>query len=57
LVEVRRAGSDFTHVADAVIVAVGLCWIEDGGAVVDGVGATVAVSVDLWRIRDCDGVV
>jgi hypothetical protein len=56
-VEVGRAGSDFTHVAYAVGVAVGLQRISDSGAVVGGVGATVAVGVEWWRSRDCDGVV
>ena len=53
VVEVWRAGSEFTHVTDAVVVAVCLRWVRDGGAVVDGVGATIAVSVDFC---DYDGV-
>jgi hypothetical protein len=47
-IEVRRAGGNLAHIADAVAVAVGLCWIEDGGAVVDRVRATVFVGVE-WR--------
>ena len=33
-IEVRCAGCKFTHVAYAVVVAVGLHWIRDGWAVV-----------------------
>ena len=54
-VEVRYAGHEFARIADAVVVAVGLRWVCDGGAVVDGVRATVAVGVDGWDC-DCNGV-
>jgi hypothetical protein len=56
VVEVRRAGSDFARIAYAVGVAVGLRGVCNGGAVVGGVGATVAIGVDEWWSRDCDGV-
>jgi hypothetical protein len=46
LVEILRTGCNLTNVANAVVVAVSLSWVRDGGAVVDGVGATVAVGVE-----------
>jgi hypothetical protein len=55
-VAVGCAGGEFAGVAYAVVVAIGLRWIEDGGAVVVGVGATIAISVDGWWDCDCDGV-
>jgi hypothetical protein len=46
VVEVWRTGCNFTQVAYAVVVTVGLRWIRDGGAIVGGVGSTIAVGVD-----------
>jgi hypothetical protein len=54
VVEVWRTGGNFTRVAYAIGVAVGLQWIRNGGAVVGGVGSTVAVGVGRCN---CDGVV
>jgi hypothetical protein len=48
VVKVRYAGSELTHVTYAVAIAVSLRWVCDGGAVVGGVGATVAIGVDGW---------
>jgi hypothetical protein len=56
LVVVGHTGSDVTHVADAVIVAVGLRWVCDRGTVVGGIGPTIAVGIDWWRALDCDRV-
>jgi hypothetical protein len=55
LVEVRCTDCEFANIADAVVVAVSLCWVRDGRAVVGGVGSTVAVGVG--RDCNCDGVV
>ena len=57
LVEIRRTGCNLTHVANAVAVAVGLQRIEDGGAVVDRVAASIAIGIEWWWSGGCDGVV
>ena len=56
-IKVGCAGRDLTHVADAVVVAIGLQGVRDVGAVVGGVGATVAIGIDRRWTYDCDGVV
>ena len=56
VVEVWRAGGNFARIADAVVVAIGLRWVGDSGAVIVGVGSTVAVGVEWWRSLECDGV-
>ena len=55
-IKVGHAGGKFARVADTVIVAVVLQRIGDGGTIVGGVGASVAVGVEWWRALDCDGV-
>jgi len=52
-VEVRYAGREFARVAYAVVVAVGLRWVEDRRAVVDGVGSTVAIGIGGCWAFDC----
>ena len=54
-VTVWGAGGEFAGVAYAVGVAIGLRWIRDGGAVVCGVRATVAVGVEGWCQDSLDG--
>jgi hypothetical protein len=56
LIEVGRAGDNFTHVAYVVGVAIGLRWVRDGGTVVGRVGATITVGIAGWKVCDSDGV-
>ena len=52
VVVVGRTGSDFTRVADAVVIAVGLATVGDEWTIIASVTARVAVGVQLIAICD-----
>ena len=57
MVEVGRAGCNFTRVAYAVVIAVRLATVGDEWTIIASVTARVAVGVQLIAICDVDAVV
>jgi hypothetical protein len=45
VIDVRRPCCDFAGVAEAIMVAVGLRWVRDGGAVIEGIFNAIRVTI------------